>query len=154
EISVINRRESANEPRADLKVKAAKLTGIEVGEAVIPRMIDELPLLAVVATQAEGRTVIREAAELRVKETDRIRATVASLKRLGAEIEELPDGMVIQGPAQLKGAIVDSEGDHRIVMANAVAALLARGQTTVRGAEWADVSFPGFFETLEAISIA
>ncbi|NIT75646.1 MAG: 3-phosphoshikimate 1-carboxyvinyltransferase, partial [Thermoplasmata archaeon] len=97
--------------------------------SLIPRLIDELPLLAVVATQARGKTLIRGAGELRMKETDRIQATVANLRRMGAQVEEFPDGMVIWGPTRLKGAIVEGEGDHRIVMACAVAALLAQGET-------------------------
>jgi len=155
EVSILDRREIAGEPRADLLIKAAELRGIELGGPLIPRLIDELPLLAVVATQAQGETVIREAEELRVKETDRIRATVASLRKMGAQVEELPDGMVIRGsgPTRLKGAVVNPQGDHRIVMALAVAALLARGETTIRGAEWADISFPGFFELLEEVRV-
>lgn len=152
-ISAVNRREIDHEPRANLLVKAAKLKGIEVSGSLIPRLIDELPLLAVVATQAEGRTIIREAEELRVKETDRIRAIVSNLKRMGARIEELPDGMVIQGPTRLKGVSLEGYSDHRIVMACAVAALLAQGGTVIRGAEWADVSFPGFFERLEEVAV-
>lgn len=88
-----------------------------------------------------------------MKETDRIQATVANLRRMGAQVKEFPDGMVIWGPTRLKGAIVEGEGDHRIVMACAVAALLAQGETIIRGAEWADVSFPGFFEALEGVTI-
>jgi 3-phosphoshikimate 1-carboxyvinyltransferase len=144
-----NQREEGGEPLADLEVKTCHLDGLEVGGEIIPRLIDELPVLAVVATQARGRTIIRGAGELRVKESDRIAITTRELNRMGAGIEELPDGFIIQGPTPLKGAEVDSCGDHRLAMALAVAALVARGETTILGAEAADVSYPGFFQTLQ-----
>lgn len=112
-------------------------------------MIDELPLLAVVATQAEGETVVRGAAELRVKESDRIAGVCGELRKMGARIEELPDGFVVRGPVRLRGAEVDPRGDHRIAMALAVAALVAEGTTTIRGWECTEVSFPGFLQLLE-----
>jgi 3-phosphoshikimate 1-carboxyvinyltransferase len=114
-------------------------------------MIDEFPILAVAASQARGETVVRDAAELRVKETDRIAVTVAELRRLGAEIEPRPDGFVVWGPAPLRGAAVDSHGDHRLAMALAVAGLLAEGETTVANAGCIDDSFPGFASALAGL---
>ncbi|MEL6616222.1 MAG: 3-phosphoshikimate 1-carboxyvinyltransferase, partial [Bacteroidota bacterium] len=152
-IRVRNERDRAGEPLADLRVEASGvLHGVEVGGAIIPNLIDEIPILSVAATQATGRTVIRDAAELRVKETDRIEATAAVLRAMGAQIEERPDGLVIEGGGTLRGAEVDARGDHRIAMAAAVAALSASGATTIHGAEAAAVSFPGFWEALEAVA--
>jgi 3-phosphoshikimate 1-carboxyvinyltransferase len=142
-------REEGGEPVADLEVETSHLEGVEVGGEIIPRLIDEVPVLVVVATQARGRTIIRGAGELRVKESDRIAFTTRELNRMGAGIEELPDGFIIQGPVPLKGVEVDSRGDHRLAMALAVAGLVARGETTILRAEVADVSYPGFFQTLQ-----
>jgi len=142
-------REEGGEPVADLEAETSHLEGVEVGGEIIPRLIDEVPVLVVVATQARGRTIIRGAGELRVKESDRIAFTTRELNRMGAGIEELPDGFIIQGPVPLKGAEVDSRGDHRLAMALAVAGLVARGETTILRAEAADVSYPGFFQTLK-----
>ena len=114
-------------------------------------MIDELPLIAVVASQAEGATVIRDAAELRVKETDRIATTVSELRKLGVRIEPTPDGFTVTGPSPLMGGAVESHGDHRLAMALAVAALAARGPSSVYGAEVTGDSFPGFETTLQAL---
>ena len=152
-IRVSNERERAGEPLADLRIESAGgLAGLEIGGAIVPNLIDEIPVLAVAAACAEGRTVIRDAAELRVKETDRIEATAAFLRAMGAEVEETPDGLVIEGGRPLQGAEVDARDDHRIAMAAAVAALVASGPTTIHGAEAADVSFPGFWDALEAIA--
>lgn len=152
-VTVRNERDRAGEPLADLRVEASGgLHGVEVGGAMIPNLIDEIPILSVAATQAEGRTVIRDAAELRVKETDRIEATAAVLRAMGAQIEERPDGLVIEGGSRLRGAEVDARGDHRIAMAAAIAALSASGATTIHGAEAASVSFPGFWDALEAVA--
>ena len=114
-------------------------------------MKTELPVLAVVATQAEGETVVRDAGELRVKETDRIESTAAALRALGAQIETTPDGWVIQGGSPLRGACVSSAGDHRLAMALAVAGLVADGTTTVTEAEVTADSFPGFAEVLRGV---
>ena len=152
-IRASNERDRAGEPLADLRVEPADgLVGVEVGGAIIPNLIDEVPILAVAATQATGRTLIRDAAELRVKETDRIEATAAALRAMGAHVEERPDGLVIEGGAPLHGAEVDSRHDHRIAMAAAVAALSASGETMIHGADAAAVSFPGFWEALEAVA--
>lgn len=141
-------RDSSGEPVADLVAKPATLRGTEISGAMIPRLIDELPVLAVAATQAEGTTTIRDAAELRVKESDRITAVVSELRKLGARIQELPDGFVVEGPTSLCGNVVDAGGDHRLAMSLAVAGLVAHGQTTILGAESVSVSFPGFARLL------
>ncbi|MBI1741678.1 3-phosphoshikimate 1-carboxyvinyltransferase [Candidatus Acetothermia bacterium] len=148
-VTIQNRREVCNEPWGNITAESASLKAVTVGGALVPRMIDELPMLAVLATQAQGKTVIRDAQELRVKETDRISAVAENLKLMGAQIEAQPDGWIIQGPRKLKGARVESYGDHRIVMAFAVAGLIAEGETVIEDAEWAAISFPSFFEKLE-----
>jgi len=153
DIVVENRREGDGEPVADIVVRASPgfnpgLRGVEVGGELVPRMIDEFPILAVAATQAEGETVVRDAAELRIKESDRIAAIVAELRKMGAQIEERPDGFVVEGPTSLRGAHVDSHGDHRLAMSLIVAGLLAEGETVVEGTECIEDSFPGFEETL------
>ncbi|TAK33197.1 MAG: 3-phosphoshikimate 1-carboxyvinyltransferase [Chloroflexota bacterium] len=140
------------EPVADIVVESSALRGIDVDPALVPRLIDELPVLAVAATQATGVTTISGAAELRVKETDRIATTAQELRRLGAEIEERPDGMVISGPQQLRGAACSSLGDHRLGMSLAMAALLADGLTEIDDADAVNVSYPGFWEQLSAVS--
>ncbi len=144
-------RESANEPRGDLEVGSAVLSGVEVEGWRIPAMIDEVPLLAVLGCRAKGETVVRGAGELRVKESDRIAAMCAELARMGGRLEELEDGFVAYGPTPLKGARVDSHGDHRIAMSLAVAALCAEGETVISGWECVDISFPGFAELLRSI---
>lgn len=136
------------DPAGDIVVKTGRLSATRIAGDVIPNVIDELPILAVAATQARGETVIRDASELRTKETDRINATVENLRRMGARVGEMPDGLIIEGGHQLHGARIDSFGDHRIAMAFAVAGLVAEGETVIEGAEWADISFPGFFEAL------
>ena len=152
-ITVVDERERAGEPLADLRVAApGGLSGVEIGGAIVPNLIDEIPVLAVAAARAEGRTVIRDAAELRVKETDRIAATAAFLRAMGADVEERPDGLVIEGGRPLRGATVEALGDHRIAMAAAVAALVASGPTTIRGAQAAAVSFPGFWDALDGVA--
>ncbi|MFQ5793847.1 MAG: 3-phosphoshikimate 1-carboxyvinyltransferase [Candidatus Bipolaricaulia bacterium] len=152
EVSIRNRRAHNLEPRADLVVRSSELRGIEIGGELIPRLIDEIPLLAVAAACAHGKTTVRDAGELRVKETDRIRAMVEGLRRMGARVEEREDGMVIEGGRPLHGTTVSSFADHRIAMAFAVAGLATDGETTVRDAEWVDISFPGFFDLLESLT--
>jgi 3-phosphoshikimate 1-carboxyvinyltransferase len=140
------------EPVADIVVCSSSLRGTNVEGSLIPRLIDEIQGLAVAACLAEGETVIRDAHELRLKESDRIRTTVLELRRLGAHIEELPDGMVIQGVGRLKGGACGSHGDHRLAMTLAVAGLLAQGETVVRGAEASSISYPVFWHHLEELS--
>lgn len=139
------------EPIAHLTIHYASLRATEAAGDLIVRAIDEFPIFAVAATQAEGTTIVREAAELRVKESDRIASVAAELGKMGAEIEERPDGMVVRGPARLRGAVVECHRDHRLAMALAVAGLVADGETVVRGAEAIDDSFPGFVETMRAL---
>ncbi|MDI9549677.1 MAG: 3-phosphoshikimate 1-carboxyvinyltransferase [Chloroflexota bacterium] len=146
-----NPRERSGEPVADLDVSAGELRGATFGGEQIVTMIDELPVLAVVATQAQGRTVIQDAGELRVKETDRIATTVSELRKMGAKIEPLPDGFAVEGPVRLMGGTVESLGDHRLAMALIVASLAAQGPTTIYGSEVTADSFPGIESTLQAL---
>jgi 3-phosphoshikimate 1-carboxyvinyltransferase len=139
------------EPVGDLAVRSSELHAVEVGGDMVVRAIDEFPIFAVLATQAEGTTVVRDAAELRVKESDRIATVATELRKMGASIEERPDGMVVHGPAKLRGAKVESHRDHRLAMALAVAGLVADGPTIVQGAEAIDDSFPGFVEAMRQL---
>ena len=139
------------EPLADLVVHASPLRATEAHGDLIVRAIDEFPIFAVAATQAEGTTVIREAAELRVKESDRIASVATELRKMGAQVEERPDGMLIHGPTRLHGAVVECHRDHRLAMALAVAGLIADGPTEVRGAEAIGDSFPNFVEAMQAL---
>ena len=143
---------STGEQAADLTVRSTLLAGTEIGGDLIPRLIDEIPLIALVATQAQGKTVIRDAEELRVKETDRIQAVVTELKKLGANIEATEDGMVIQGPTPLSGAALASYGDHRLGMMAAVAALIADGPVTIDEPGCISISYPNFFEHLDKLT--
>jgi len=149
DISLENQREVTGEPVADLRVRSSQLKGCKIGGALIPRMIDEIPVLAVAASLAEGTTIIQDAAELRVKESDRIAITAKELNKMGANIIELPDGMEISGGRSLTGNIVDSYTDHRIAMSLAIAALVAQGKTTIDRAESAAISYPTFVPTLQ-----
>ncbi len=144
------RREQAGEPIADITVRSSGLRGIEVGGAMIPTMIDELPILAIAAACAEGRTIIRDAAEMRAKETDRIATVADGLSRMGIAVEQRPDGMIITG-GKMHGATIDSHDDHRIAMTFAIAALLASGPTTIQGAEVVSVSYPAFWAELNKV---
>jgi len=143
------------EPAGSVTVEGATLHGTVVAGDLVPRCIDELPVLAVLATQADGVTEIRDAAELRVKESDRISLVAQGLRALGAECEELPDGLVVTGPSPLQPAAVDSHGDHRLAMAWAVAGSLAipgAGVTVIDGAEAVSVSYPTFFDDLAELT--
>ena len=150
-INILNYQIKSNEPQADLKIEYSELKGMEIKEEMMPFLIDELPLIAVVATQAQGKTVVSGARELRVKETDRIKAIVSELKKMGADIEEKEDGFIVTGPSKLKGAVCESYNDHRIAMSLAVAALLAEGKTVIKNSECIDISFPGFEKTLQKL---
>ena len=146
-------RLEANEPVADLAIRpAGELRPLRVEGGMAAQMIDELPVLAVAATQIAGRSVITGAAELRIKESDRLAAMEAGLTAMGADIEVHDDGWVINGPRRLEGARVDSAGDHRVAMALAVAALVADGKTEIEGAECVDISYPNFFDQLEFLA--
>ena len=139
-LTLENIRIEGGEETADIRVESSDLHATEIAGGLVPRAIDELPVLAVAACFAQGTTVIRDAAELRAKETDRIRATAQELCRMGGQVEEIPDGLIIRGPTTLRGADCRSHGDHRIAMAAAVAGLVAQGETTIEGAEAAAVS--------------
>lgn len=143
---------AAAEPFADLVVRGGALRGTEIGGALVPRLIDEVPILAVAACLADGPTEIRDAAELRVKESDRIRAVATELGRLGARVTERPDGLRIEGGTRLRGAVVQSGGDHRMAMALVVAGLLADGETVVEDTECIATSFPGFLSAVNDLA--
>lgn len=147
-----NQRDVAGEPVADIRVRYGALTACTIAGEVIPRLIDEIPILAVAATAAKGTTIIRDAAELRVKESDRLAVMATQLNRMGAKVTEHPDGLEIVGGTPLVGTDVDSYTDHRIAMSLAIAALAAQGPTTIHRAEAAAVSYPNFSETLQAVA--
>jgi 3-phosphoshikimate 1-carboxyvinyltransferase len=152
-------REECNEPRGTIRVSGARAASrksdipntLTLHSALIPQLIDELPLLAIVGSQIDGGIEIRDAAELRVKESDRIAATVAGLRAMGAEVEEFGGGLKVTGPTRLRGAQIDSRGDHRIAMSFAIAALVAEGETEIKDAECVSISFPAFFDLLESV---
>ncbi|TVS06012.1 MAG: 3-phosphoshikimate 1-carboxyvinyltransferase [Cyanobium sp. PLM2.Bin73] len=151
QISVHSRRDVAGEPVGDLQVHHGPLQAFEIGGELIPRLVDEIPVLAVAACAAEGTSRIRDAAELRVKETDRLAVMARQLGAMGARLEEFEDGMAITGATELHGAEVDSETDHRVAMSLAVAAGIARGGTTLHRPEAAAVSYPGFWDDLRRL---
>jgi len=151
DIQLEHEREVAGEPVADLRVRSSSLQCCTIAGDLVPRLIDEIPILAVAAVFAQGTTVIRDAAELRVKESDRIAAMVTQLNRLGARVTELPDGLEIIGGTPLTGTDVDSHTDHRIAMSLAIAALNATGTTTIHGVESAAISYPNFITTLQQV---
>jgi 3-phosphoshikimate 1-carboxyvinyltransferase len=152
-IEISRVRELSGEPVADIHCSGgAALRAVSVTGEEIPALIDEFPILCVAATQAAGTTTIRGAEELRVKESDRIRSMVTELRKMGAEAEEFEDGLSINGGNPLRGAAVESYGDHRIAMAMAVAGLLAEGTTTIHGISSVNISFPGFFQLLRKLT--
>jgi 3-phosphoshikimate 1-carboxyvinyltransferase len=152
DIELIDVSEICGEPRATLRVRPAKLQGIEIGGDMIPRLIDEIPILALAASLAEGETVIRDASELRVKETDRIRTVAEGLNALGAKVEELPDGLRIQGQPSLRGGQASSLGDHRLAMAWAIAGMLSKEGVSVEDMAAADVSYPDFLAVIKKVA--
>jgi 3-phosphoshikimate 1-carboxyvinyltransferase len=151
DVTITNERQSRCEPVADLVVRSSGLRACSVRGDGVVRMIDEFPIFAVAATQAEGETIVCDAAELRVKESDRIAALVDELRKMGARIEAQAGGFVIEGPARLRGTQVESHGDHRLAMALAVAGLIAEGKTLISGAECIGESFPGFAGLLRSL---
>ena len=151
ELSVENERNLSGEPRAELFVKSSALKPIKLDGEIIPRIIDEIPIIAVAATQADGVTEIRGAKELRIKESDRIATVASELRKFGAKVDELDDGLRIYGPTKLKGITVNSYGDHRIAMAMAVAGLIADGETVIQDTECIETSFPGFYPLLKSL---
>ncbi|CEP67704.1 Enolpyruvate transferase domain, partial [Moorella glycerini] len=147
--------ESGGEPVGDIQATSSGLRGVEMGGELIPRLIDEIPVLAVAGAPAEGETVIRDAAELKVKESDRITMVARELDRMGANIQARPDGFLIKGVkgGRLQGTVVDSHGDHRLGMALAVAALVAEGPTVIKGAECMAISYPHFVADLARLGV-
>lgn len=150
-IQLLNRRTAGGEPVADLLVTSSSLHGITIEGSMIPGLIDELPVIAVMAAAAQGTTVIRDAAELKVKESDRIAVMVKNLSAMGADITGTDDGMIIRGGPALCGAQIDAFEDHRIAMSFAVAALFADGETEIRGSDCVQISYPGFYEDLQSL---
>ncbi|WP_026319828.1 3-phosphoshikimate 1-carboxyvinyltransferase [Siminovitchia fordii] len=149
---IIEETESGEiEPAADISIKTSNLKGIEIGGDMIPRLIDEIPIIALAATQAEGVTIIKDAEELKVKETNRIDTVVRELSKMGARIEATDDGMIIYGGTDLRPSLVDSHGDHRIGMMLAIASCLAKGETVVENSEAISISYPNFFQHLEEL---
>lgn len=153
QIEVLNSRTEGGEPACDLLVRASSLHGITIAGDLIPTLIDELPVLAVLAAYADGTTIIRDAAELRVKESDRIASTTQALRQMGVRVTPTGDGMIIEGGAPVHGALVDSCMDHRIAMSMAVCGLAADGKTTIRDAECVDISYPSFFSDLSSLTV-
>lgn len=151
-VDVENPRELSGEPVADLHCRHSELKAIDIEPGMIPSLIDELPVLCVLASQAEGITTIRGAEELRVKESDRIESMADGLIKMGAEVKAYEDGLSIKGRRALRGAGIDSFGDHRVAMSFAVASLVADGETSIEGAEAVDISFPGFFDKLKTLT--
>jgi 3-phosphoshikimate 1-carboxyvinyltransferase len=143
------------EPIGTIRVtgmSAGKLRGIKISKEEVPTLIDELPMLAVLATQAQGVTEVEGAEELRVKETDRIEAVAVNLRAMGAQIEVRPDGYRIEGPQKLHGAQINSFHDHRIAMAFSIAGLIAQGETEIQHPECVGISYPAFFDTLKDLT--
>jgi 3-phosphoshikimate 1-carboxyvinyltransferase len=151
EIDIEAETETSGEPVGDLVVRSSVLHGTTVEGLQVVRMIDEVPILAVAAACARGTTIIRGAQELRVKESDRLHALAVELGKLGVAVQELPDGLVIEGRTRLRGGRVQSYGDHRIAMALAVAGLVAEGGVVIEGAECANISFLGFYDCLQGL---
>ena len=151
-LTLENPRFEGGEEVADILVESSDLYATEIAGSLVPRAIDELPVVAVAACYAQGTTVIRDAAELRTKETDRIRAMALELQRMGGQVEEIADGLIIRGPTPLHGGDCRSHGDHRIAMAMAVAGLVAQGETTLAGAEAASVSYPRFWQQMASLA--
>jgi len=150
-IKVLNQRKEFGEPRADLEVEASPLRGCEITAELIPSLIDEIPILAIMASQAEGKTIISGAEELRVKESDRLQAVAQGLKSLGARVEEKVDGLIIEGPVPLQGGAVHSYGDHRIAMSFAVAGFVAQKDVIIEDVACIDISYPRFFQDLTVL---
>ena len=152
DITLLN-ESSEGDPQADLLVRSSGLKGVTIGGSVIPAMIDELPTVALAACFAEGTTVIKDAAELRVKESDRIALMVKNLRAMGADVEETADGMIVHGGKPLHGARIDTQKDHRIAMTFAVAALLAEGETELADGDCVNISYPEFYQDLDRLII-
>lgn len=150
DITLLNEK-NTGEPVADLLVRSSRLHGITIGGDIIPTLIDELPVIAVMAAAAEGTTVIKDAAELKVKESDRIAVVTENLSAMGCDITAAEDGMIIHGGHELHGAVIDSHSDHRIAMSFAVAAMIADGETEIRDADCVRISYPDFYHDMEML---
>ena len=152
-VTPFNRREQGGEPVADLEVRSAPLTATRIAASEVPRLVDELPLFALLAACARGTSEVRGARELRVKETDRIETVTTALHNIGVRIEARDDGFRVRGvPARPKGGTIDSAGDHRVAMLGAIAGVVSREGVELRGADAVAISFPGFFELLNAVT--
>jgi 3-phosphoshikimate 1-carboxyvinyltransferase len=151
DISIEDQQVIAGEPVANLRVRSSQLKGAEISGDLIPRLIDEIPILAVAAVFAQGTTLIKDAEELRVKESDRIAVMASQLSKMGATVTEHPDGLEITGQGQLTGTEIEAYNDHRIAMSCAIAALNAKGKTTINGAQAAAISYPNFVENLQQL---
>ncbi|MHB9095511.1 MAG: 3-phosphoshikimate 1-carboxyvinyltransferase [Eubacteriales bacterium] len=151
DIEIINQELVNEEPIGDIIVRGGSLRGTVIEGALIPRLIDEIPVITVAAALANGITVIKDAAELKVKESNRISTTISELRKMGVEVEELKDGMIINGGLSLKGGVCESYGDHRVAMSMAVAGLVANEPTLIRNADCINVSFPGFEKLLKKV---
>ena len=151
DITYLNKTSAGGEPTADILVKHSSLKAAVIEGSIIPTLIDEIPIIAVMAAFAEGTTIIRDAAELKVKETNRIDTITENLKAMGGDITPTRDGMIIQGAGVLKGTHINSHQDHRIAMAFAIAGLVADRNTIIEESRCVDVSYPGFFETLNTL---
>jgi len=150
-IELLGEREVSGEPVADILVCSSQLKAVDISGSVVPRAIDEFPAICVAAACAQGRTTVRDARELRVKETDRIAAMATNLRALGVAVEECDDGMDIIGAERLAGGTVESFGDHRIAMSLSVAALVSQGGVTIGDVDCVATSFPSFFPLLEQV---
>lgn len=153
DFSLLNERTVGGEPAADILVRSSQLKATEIGGSLIPSLIDELPVIALMACFADGTTVIRDAAELKVKESDRIAVMVENLSAMGAHITGTDDGMIIEGGYPLRGAVVDSHLDHRIAMTFAIAGMLAAKETQVLGAQCVNISYPAFYDDLHRLQV-
>lgn len=152
DITYLNENCDNGEATADLLVRSSSLHGVTVGGDIIPALIDEIPMIAVAAAFAEGTTVIKDASELKVKESNRIDTVVTNLKAMGCDIEAADDGMIIHGGRQLHGAVIDTKKDHRIAMSFAIGALAADGVTEIRDADCVTISYPDFYKDIERLS--
>ena len=154
-ITILDKKIICGEEVGDIQIEySPDLTGCEISGEIIPRLIDEIPVIALMATQAKGQTIIKDAQDLRNKETDRIKTTVSELKKLGAEIEETNDGMIINGKITLKGdTITDSYTDHRLAMTLYIAGLITEKEISIKNFEWIKISFPEFTKLIESLKI-
>jgi 3-phosphoshikimate 1-carboxyvinyltransferase len=152
QITISNEHLEGGEKVGDITVKTSELKATTIGGSVIPRLIDELPTMALLACFADGDTIIKDAQELKVKESDRIAVMVDNLKNMGANVEATEDGMIIHGKCELHGAVIDSKLDHRIAMTFAIAGINAEGTTTIQGAECVNISYPSFYEDLARLT--